>query len=213
MLMFGLVVLFLLGLWLVVIVFSVWLPYRLLRGRGRGIAIAGALLGFTLSFAGWVAKWRIEHWLVQRDLTEACKQAGVFVYVEPEQWKQMVGGEEAWRKLGHTTSSENNAVQPKQYPHQLEFQGVQYRATSDKYNDRIVEYYSGKQGYGNHGVYIINMLYYDIDTGTVLYRYAAAHSKYVEIGFKWLFWTNLEGCNYDRKHLEMHHRFIYFENI
>jgi hypothetical protein len=53
---------------------SIWLPYRLLRGRG--IAIAGALFGFTLSFARWVAKWRIEHWLVQRDLTEARKQDG-----------------------------------------------------------------------------------------------------------------------------------------
>ena len=40
--MFGLVVLFLLGLWLVVIVFSVWLPYRLLQGCGWGVAIAGA---------------------------------------------------------------------------------------------------------------------------------------------------------------------------
>lgn len=97
--MFGLVVLSLLGLWLVVIMLSIWLPYRLLRGRG--IAIAGALFSFTLSFARWVAKWRIEHWLVQRDLTEACKQAGVFVYVELKQWKQMMGGEEAWRKLGH----------------------------------------------------------------------------------------------------------------
>lgn len=76
--MFGLVVLFLLGLWLAVIVLSVWLPYRLLRGRGRGrgIAIAGALFGFTLSFAGWLAKWRLEHWLVQRDLTEARQQDG-----------------------------------------------------------------------------------------------------------------------------------------
>lgn len=83
--MFGLVVLFLLGLWLVVIMLPIWLPYRLLRGHGRGIAIAGALFGFTLSFAGWVAKWRVEHWLVKLYLTEACKQAEVFVYIEPEQ--------------------------------------------------------------------------------------------------------------------------------
>ena len=74
--MFGLVVLFLLGLWLVVIMLPIWLPYRLLHGHGRGIAIAGALFGFTLSFAGWLAKWRLEHWLVQRDLTEAHQQDG-----------------------------------------------------------------------------------------------------------------------------------------
>jgi len=43
------------------------------------------LFGFTLSFAGWVAKWRVEHWLVKLYLTEACKQAEVFVYIEPEQ--------------------------------------------------------------------------------------------------------------------------------
>ena len=78
--MFGLVVLFLLGLWLVVIMLPIWLPYRLLRGHGRGIAIAGALFGFTLSFARWVAKWRIEHWLVKLYLTEACKQDGGCVY-------------------------------------------------------------------------------------------------------------------------------------
>ena len=206
--MFGLVVLFLLGLWLAVIVLSVWLPYRLLRGRGRGIAIAGALLGFTLSFAGWVAKWRIEHWLVQRDLTEACKQAGVFVYVEPEQWKQMVGGEEAWRKLGHTTSSENDAVQPKQYPHQLEFQGVQY-SEFGKHNDRIVKYYSGNQIYGNHGVYIFHYMYYDINTQTELFRYTEAHSRYVDLSFKWIFWTDFEGCNHEKEFLETYDKFVF----
>ena len=208
MLMFGLVVLFLLGLWLVVIVFSVWLPYRLLRGRGRGMAIAGALLGFTLSFAGWVAKWRIEHWLVQRDLTEACKQAGVFVYVEPEQWKQMVGGEEAWRKLGHATSSESDAVQPKQYPHQLEFQGVLY-GEFGKHNDRIVKYYSGEKNHGNHGVYVFHYMYYDIDTKTVLFRYTEAHSRYVSLGFKWLFWTDFEGCNHEKEFLETYDKFVF----
>ena len=184
MLMFGLVVLFLLGLWLVVIVFSVWLPYRLLRGRGQGIAIAGALLGFTLSFAGWVAKWRIEHWLVQRDLTEACKQAGVFVYVEPEQWKQMVGGEE------------------------LVFRGVSYTPTN-QVNDRIVEYYSGENKYGNYGVYKVYLLYYDINTKRVLYQHISAHSKYVDLGFKWIFWTNLKGCGYDRKSLEIYDEFVF----
>ena len=208
MLMFGLVVLFLLGLWLVVIVFSVWLPYRLLRGRGQGIAIAGALLGFTLSFAGWVVKWRIEHWLVQRDLTEACKQAGVFVYVEPEQWKQMVGGEEAWRKLGHTTSSEKDSVYPQLYPSELVFRGVSYTPTN-QVNDRIVEYYSGENKYGNYGVYKVYLLYYDINTKRVLYQHISAHSKYVDLGFKWIFWTNLKGCGYDRKSLEIYDEFVF----
>ena len=206
--MFGLVVLFLLGLWLVVIVFSVWLPYRLLRGRGRGIAIAGALLGFTLSFAGWVAKWRIEHWLVQRDLTEACKQAGVFVYVEPEQWKQMVGGEEAWRKLGYTTSSGKDSVYPQPYPSDLEFQGVQYRVLGRR-NDRIIKYYSGNKTYGNHGVYIIHQIFYDIDTKTVLFRYTEVHSRYVELSFKWIFWTSFEGCNDEKEFLETYDKFVF----
>ena len=206
--MFGLVVLFLLGLWLVVIVFSIWLPYRLLRGRGRGIAIAGALLGFTLSFAGWVAKWRIEHWLVQRDLTEACKQDGVFVYVEPEQWKQMVGGEEAWRKLGHATSSEKDSVYPQPYPSELEFQGVRYSYFGRR-NDRIVKYDSDKIYYGSHGVYIEHELYYDIDTKAVLYRHTAAHSQYVGLGFKWIFWTRLNGCGYDDTALETNRKFLF----
>ena len=210
--MFGLVVLFLLGLWLVVIVLSVWLPYRLLRGRGRGIAIAGALLGFTLSFAGWVVKWRIEHWLVQRDLTEACKQAGVFVYVEPEQWKQMVGGEEAWRKLGHTTSSEKDSVYPQPYPSELEFQGVRY-SYFDRRNDRIVKYDSDKIYYGSHGVYIAHELYYDIDTKVVLYRHTAAHSQYVGLGFKWIFWPDSKGCSHDRENTEIRHKFIYFKEL
>ena len=206
--MFGLVVLFLLGLWLVVIVLSVWLPYRLLRGRGRGIAIAGALFGFTLSFAGWVAKWRIEHWLVQRDLTEACKQDGVFVYVEPEQWKQMVGGEEAWRKLGHTTSSEKDSVYPQPYPSELEFQGVRYSYFGRR-NDRIVAYYSGEIDYGSNGVYITNLLYYDINTKTILYRYTSVSDRYVGLSFKWLFWTDFEGCNHEKQYLETNRKFMF----
>ena len=199
---------YLLGLRLVVIMLPIWLPYRLLHGRGRGIAIAGALLGFTLSFAGWVAKWRIEHWLVQRDLTEACKQAGVFVYVEPEQWKQMVGGEEAWRKLGHTTSSEKDSVYPQPYPSELEFQGVRY-SYFDRRNDRIVKYDSDKIYYGNHGVYIEHELYYDIDIKAVLYRHTAAHSQYVDLGFKWIFWTRLNGCGYDDTALETNRKFLF----
>lgn len=60
----------------------------------------GAFWGFTLAM-GWVfVFWAVEAVVVRRYTVEMCRQAGFKTYVTPpEQWKQMVGGEEAWRSL------------------------------------------------------------------------------------------------------------------
>ena len=73
----------------------------------------GAFWGFMLAM-GWVlVYWAVEAVVVRVYAAQMCKQAGVTVYVTPDQWKQMVGGEEAWKAIPYV-----NKLVNEKYPYQ-----------------------------------------------------------------------------------------------
>ncbi|WP_314044019.1 hypothetical protein [Kingella denitrificans] len=73
----------------------------------------GAFWGFMLAM-GWVlVYWTVEAVVVRIYAAEMCKQAGITVYVTPEQWKQMVGGEEAGKAIPYV-----NKLVNEKYPYQ-----------------------------------------------------------------------------------------------
>ena len=72
-----------------------------------------AFWGFMLAM-GWVLVfWAVEAVIVRIYAAEMCKQAGITVYVTPEQWKQMVGGEEAGKAIPYV-----NKLVNEKYPYQ-----------------------------------------------------------------------------------------------
>lgn len=51
---------------------------------------------------GWgFVYWTIEAIQIRLYAAKMCKQAGITVYVTPEQWKKMGGGEEAWKAINY----------------------------------------------------------------------------------------------------------------
>jgi len=73
----------------------------------------GAFWGFMLAM-GWVfVFWAVEAVIVHRYTVEMCRQVGIKTYVSPEQWKQMVGGEEAWKTIPYVNKFVNE-----KYPYQ-----------------------------------------------------------------------------------------------
>ena len=100
--MTALILLFALAVWILLTLAatrwgSQWMRAALPQKKWAGVA--GAFTGFMLLMGGWWLYWGIEYLQVQANAEEMCKQAGVKVYITPEEWKKMVGGEEAWRNI------------------------------------------------------------------------------------------------------------------
>lgn len=98
----------------------------------------GAFWGFMLAM-GWVlVYWTVEAVLVRRYAAELCQQAGLKVYVTAEQWKNMVGGEETWKRiipLNRNPLSMGADMENEVFI----YDGKKYKIDY-QYNERVVEY-------------------------------------------------------------------------
>ena len=100
--MTALILLFALAVWILLTLAatrwgSKWMRAALPQKKWAGVA--GAFIGFMLLMGGWWLYWGVEYLQVRANAKEMCKQAGVKVYITPEEWKKMVGGEEAWKQI------------------------------------------------------------------------------------------------------------------
>lgn len=207
--MLGIAIIAMLVLWLIVIILSIWIPFVIFRKKNWKVAVITAFGGFMLTFGFWVIKWNLESMAAQKEAKEMCKQAGVTIYVQPEKWKEMVGGEEAWKELGYNSelikyldNKENRLI-----PKFITFEGNKY-TVSYKYNNRIVSYSTNLYSKNRRSA-LSSVLYYDIVTNTVLYKDNSMISSEVSLnnGFSMLFFRNVK-CKI-QKSKSPFHDFIY----
>ena len=190
--MFGLVVLFSLGLWIVLTILAVkfgrkifiqMLPQYAWAGK------AGAFAGFMLLMGSWIVPWTIEYIQGMRFATEMCKQAGVHVYVTPQEWKQMLGGDEEWRKFKLHRQRTRDPVTYKVLPgyqEYLNFRGNRYHL-DDAWSHRVLVYSRTK--WYNY-VFLNETIFYDSQSGKVLWGYMSVKGKAPNIA------NNLNGLKF-----------------
>ena len=128
----------------------------------------GAFWGFMLAM-GWVfVFWAVEAVVVRRYAAELCQQAGLKVYITAEQWKNMVGGEEAWKRIlpldRNPSADEKDRV--------LVYNGKQYKPFW-VLNQRVWVYIQYKT---KPYTLLADRLYYDNLTNTVLFQYVTVSS-------------------------------------
>ena len=112
---------------------------------------------------GWWVYWGIEYVQVRTHAQEMCRQAGIKTYMTPEEWKVMVGGEEAWRNIQPIEQS----VRVKMWGKTIIFNQQKY-TIAFQYNDRVFSY----ERYESYPyVLFYDLIYYDSYSGKVLFQY------------------------------------------
>lgn len=146
--MFGLSVLLFLGIWIAITFFVTKLG-------AKRFGKTGFFGGFMLTMGGIVCYWIAEYIYIQSIVTKLCKtEAGIKVYVTPEEWRKQVG-EEKWKKLIPYEKS----IRQDFDRHYKIFGDNKYFSTL-KYNERVIAYSDGRDvnSFINESQYIV----YDI---------------------------------------------------
>ena len=136
--MIGFVVLFALFIWVIVTIFSMMLFHKICRKifpNYRWSGIVGVFIGFMLLMGGWFVYWGIEYIQVRSYLSEMCKQSGIKIYITPEEWKEKIGGEEAWRNIRIIDKSPPDNIKDET----IVFEGDKY-SISWQYNELVYSY-------------------------------------------------------------------------
>lgn len=101
--MLGLAILFGLLVWIVVTLIAMRIGYKIAKKKGL-------FAGFMLTMGGWIVYWAIEFAYIQAKVSYLCeKEAGITVYVTPEQWRKQIGAE--WNTL-----RKYNEIESQSYP-------------------------------------------------------------------------------------------------
>ena len=131
--MLGLAVLFGLAVWVGFTFLIARCGY--LIGKKFHYARTGAFLGFMLIMGGWFVYWAIEFAYLQVKVTNLCeKEAGVTVYITPEEWRKQLG-EEEWNKI-----KAHNYIERQYYPNNnIIIDEIKY-IPSGSLNGRLIEY-------------------------------------------------------------------------
>ena len=197
--MIGFVVLFALFIWVILTIFSMMLFHKICRKifpNYRWSGIVGVFIGFMLLMGGWFVYWWIEYIQVSSYVNEMCKQSGIKIYITPEEWKQMVGGEDAWRELGHSNRNPPDHMKDDQ----IVFNGEIYKIFWQE-NDRLSIYHHQRQD-GIRYVSADQEILYDKISRRVLvqYNYTTVGSGSLEDFMGWLkTWiNNIPSCKNDR---------------
>ena len=167
--MLGVAILLGLALWFIIVCLATFLPLILIKNKHAACIIA--FIGFMLTFGYWWLDMMIEGNRAYQAGVEACKQAKITIYVQPEKWIEMVGGHHAWVELAKykdKSKSEFSKKEKQKYPSTFNFEGVEYhlRALTRK---RVLVYdsYYIFNNYSN----LKSVFFYDWETKTMLYKY------------------------------------------
>ena len=131
--MLGLAILFGLFVWIVITLMATMIGYKI--GKKAHYPKMGALTGFMLIMDGWIVYWIIEFAYIQAKVSYLCKkEAGITVYVTPEQWRKQIG-EEEWAHL-----FEFDYIKKQSYPSRdIIYEQKKYVPTAS-FNDRLIKY-------------------------------------------------------------------------
>lgn len=131
--MLGLAILFGLAVWCGITLAATIVGHKL--GKNFHYPKTGAFIGFMLFMGGWFVYWVIEFAYFQVKVSYLCKkEAGITVYVTPEQWRKQIG-EDEWNTL-----KTHDYLEAQEYPRDKKMiNGVEYRPISS-INKRLVRY-------------------------------------------------------------------------
>lgn len=131
--MLGLAILFGLFVWIMVTLIATVIGSNI--GKKINQPKMGAWAGFMLTMGGWIVYWVIEYAYVQAKVSYLChKEAGITVYVTPEQWRKQIG-EEEWATL-----SEFDYIKKQSYPRGDIIYEQKKHVPTSFLNDRLVKY-------------------------------------------------------------------------
>ena len=170
--MLGLLVLFILGLWLLLTLLAMVLGYKLGRRltKKKWGRLFGMFTGFMLLMGGWITHWVVEYWQTKAYAASVCGLAGYKIYVPPEEWKKTVS-EEEWKQMAEFKSwlvdpTEQNG------PKTLVFEGEEYKIDS-QIDNRLTSYERTiRKGY----TMVWEDLIYDVKRNEVLFKAIHTHT-------------------------------------
>ena len=170
--MLGLLVLFILGLWLLLTLLAMVFGYKAgkwLTGR-TWAGLLGMFAGFMLLMGGQIAHWVTEYRQAKAYAASVCGLAGYKIYVPPEEWKKTVS-EEEWKQMAEFKSwlvdpTEQNG------PKTLVFEGEEYKIDS-QIDNRLTSYERTiRKGY----TMVWEDLIYDVKRNEVLFKAIHTHT-------------------------------------
>ena len=170
--MLGLLVLFILGLWLLLTLLAMVFGYKAgkwLTGR-TWAGLLGMFAGFMLLMGGQVTHWVMEYREAKAYAASVCGLAGYKIYVPPEEWKKTVS-EEEWKQMAEFKSW---LVRPSQRngPKTLVFEGEEYKIDS-QIDNRLTSYERTiRKGY----TMVWEDLIYDVKRKEVLFKAIHTHT-------------------------------------
>ena len=170
--MLGLLVLFILGLWLLLTLAAMVFGYKAgkwLTGR-TWAGLLGMFAGFMLLMGGQVTHWVMEYREAKAYAASVCGLAGYKIYVPPEEWKKTVS-EEEWKQMAEFKSWLVDPTE-KNGPKTLVFEGEEYKNSKQK-NNRITVY---RRFSGEMYTHIFEILYYDVKRKEVLFKAIHTHT-------------------------------------
>ena len=164
--MLGLLVLFILGLWLLLTLLAMVFGYKAgkwLTGR-TWAGLLGMFAGFMLLMGGQVTHWVMEYREAKAYAASVCGLAGYKIYVPPEEWKKTVS-EEEWKQMAEFKSW---LVRPSQRngPKTLVFEGEEYKINMQQDN-RLTSY---MRSTGKYYTRVSEILFYDVKRKEVLFK-------------------------------------------
>lgn len=164
--MLGLLVLFILGLWLLLTLLAMVFGYKAgkwLTGR-RWAGLLGMFAGFMLLMGGQVTHWVMEYREAKAYAASVCGLAGYKIYVPPEEWKKTVS-EEEWKQMAEFKSWLVDPTE-KNGPKTLVFEGEEYKISLQN-NQRLTGY---TRILRKKYTMIYEILMYDVKRKEVLFK-------------------------------------------
>lgn len=188
--MIGLMLLLALVIWMALTVGAMIAGYKIFIrfAKTRLAGVLGAFLGFMLTMGGIFVYWYAEYREIKQYADRMCSQAGLKIFVTPEQWKEMVGGEEAWKAIPYV----NKLVDRKPpYPAYLVFENEKYKMNWQA-NDRIISYVHYDE---QEKLYTITTkdVYYDVVSKKILVQSVRTSTRSTKF-FRLDFWRIMPDC-------------------
>ena len=170
--MLGLLVLFILGLWLLLTLLAMVFGYKAgkwLTGR-TWAGLLGMFAGFMLLMGGQVTHWVMEYREAKAYAASVCGLAGYKIYVPPEEWKKTVS-EEEWKQMAEFKSWLVDPTE-KNGPKTLVFEGEEYKIDL-QIDNRLTSYERTiRKGY----TMVWEDLIYDVKRNEVLFKAIHTHT-------------------------------------
>ena len=156
----------------------------------------GAFWGFMLAM-GWVlVYWTVEAVIVRIYAAQMCKQAGVTVYVTPEQWRNLTKeSADNLRKNAPFSFKKNVSFPFKEDSIIFDGHEFQFSYSSSLSNDIYIYTFISKEV---NYTFLHYQIYFDKKFQVILFKNISTSTRYAPVGSSYKFWIDsTPGCDSD----------------